>query len=177
MTAKGSIKDMPQTSTAVCQDCGAVHFSPASHCWLCLAPLGPQSRDTTKPVEAELVGPEFSGQAVLIQSTYMRYTEPIFAVCTIGALILLGLIGIGCAVDNQTDTLIGFLVFTVPPLIGSLIYLLRRKATGGNLTWMEGFITLIASAAVTLGLFIMLIVAIIAILFMACFGIIMKGSL
>jgi hypothetical protein len=150
-----------------CRECGAMHFSPTSHCWLCSAPLGPQV-----VVEAEIVS-----SPLATRPTYMTYTEPMFAVGTIGALILLVLIGIGCAVDNQIDTLVGFLIFTVPPLIGSLIYLLRRRTSGGSVTWMERFITLLASAAVTFGLFMLLIFALIAILFVACFGMIIKESL
>ncbi len=161
---KTTDRPFPDKSEGViCQECGAAHFSPTSHCWLCCAPLGPQDI-----IEAELV---------VSPPAYLKYTEPIFAVCTIGVLILLVLIGIGCTVDGEIDSLIGFLIFTTPPLLGSLVYLLRRQATGNRVTWMEGFITLLASAAVTFGLFVMLTVALVAILFIACFGLILKESL
>ena len=158
---------------SVCPECGALQMQPASKCWLCFAPLAQEQPVVTAEfADTPLPPPPPPAQP----PAYMRFTEPFFAICTLGSLLLLALVGIGIATD-EPGALIGYLILVLPPLIGCLLYWLGKRSTGKPLTWAGRFVSLVVSGAVMVGVLSLISVALIVGLFLFFISMVASGNL
>jgi hypothetical protein len=139
-----------------CQECGAENLLPATRCWLCYRPLN----TGTDIVTAEVVG-------TAPPRAVDRMTQIVFSVMTIGVVGLTFLVGIGVAI-NERALLIPYGIVVLPALIATGVSLLRHRESTGAVSWQRGFLTLVLSFGITVGVLVLITVAMIVGLFFMC---------
>lgn len=149
----------PASSVAHCAACGAENFAYAKSCWMCHTPLTARSA-TSAPeiVMAELVPdtPSRMGPAEWLYAA-------IFAII----LVMLGLMGIGIAIDEPA-MLIGYFILIGPAIIATLVRVTRKQSTGQRVGWGERLLTFLLSGVLTLALVAVLAIAAFLVFFVYC---------
>lgn len=147
------MKNAADDGLNTCPHCGANRYASASRCWMCYSDLGKE--------------PEFFMAEVVAEPPRQSLSEAFFATLTIMAIGFVVVVGIGVAMQEPMQAAVYAAVAAVP-LTACAVRLQNKKCREGSLRWSERFVTLMLSAVVSYGIFILLILAVNLVAFALC---------
>jgi hypothetical protein len=152
----------PQASRT-CTHCGAQLKADDTKCWLCFELVGdvsnPYAPSSMRPTPPPVLAPMASPQDPVLNG--------VFAATLVICVLLTLLIGVGLGV-SEPGLLIPYAILVGPALVITSIRGIIRGSQGQSLRLGNLLVTYVASLGVTIGLFFLLVMGAIVLLFISC---------